>query len=56
MPTQGSKDLYADLSKELKQYAADWQAVRLADVAKYNDLSKKLDVPGVMIPKPKEEK
>src|SRR5439155_1936642 len=54
-PTQGMKDVYAELSAELKKLAADWAALRETDVAKYNEESKKLDVPGVYIPKEKKE-
>ena len=55
-PTQGLKEMYADLSKELKQHSGDWQKLRNGDMAKYNALSKKLEVPGVIVPKLKEEK
>jgi hypothetical protein len=49
------KEVYTELSTELKKLIAEWAKLRDGDVAKYNEESKKLDVPGVYIPKEKKE-
>ena len=52
-PTQGMKEVHADLQKELKQLAAEWTKLLSGDIAKYNAQARKLDVPGLWIPKEK---
>jgi len=50
-PTQGMRELYPELHKELKGLTDDWQALLKGDVAKFNEQAKKLDLPGVWVPK-----
>lgn len=55
-PTQGMRELYTELARELHEHEAEWKSLLAGDVAKYNELSKKLEMPGVYVPKAKEEK
>src|SRR5262249_72869 len=50
-PTQGMKEVSADLRKELAGLVAEWETLLKGDVAKFNDQAKKLDVPGLWLPK-----
>lgn len=50
-PTQGVRDLYADLSKELRELQAQWLVLKAGDIAVFNEQAKKLDVPGLWVPK-----
>jgi len=48
--TQGIRDEYAAQGKELKQSEAAFQTLLTEDLAKLNDLAKKLEVPAVIVP------
>jgi len=50
-PTQGMKEVHADLRKELNELFAEWQALESGEVAKFNEQAKKLDLPGLWVPK-----
>jgi photosystem II stability/assembly factor-like uncharacterized protein len=50
-PTQGMREMYAECAKDLREYESEWKKLLSGDVAKYNEASKKLDVPGLWIPK-----
>src|SRR4029077_13956819 len=54
-PTQGMKDVYTEINQELKKLLVEWIALRDADVTKYNEQSRKLDMPGVFVPTPKKD-
>lgn len=49
-PTQGMKELYAELAAELNQRDMEWQKLLTGEIAKYNALAKKLDLPGLWAP------
>jgi photosystem II stability/assembly factor-like uncharacterized protein len=49
VPSQGVRELYADLTRELKLRAADWLTLQ-EDVAQLNRRAQGLDVPGVFLP------
>jgi hypothetical protein len=50
-PTQGMKEVYAELQRELKALTDEWQALLKGDVAAFNAQAKKLDLPGLWVPK-----
>jgi photosystem II stability/assembly factor-like uncharacterized protein len=49
-PTQGMVEVHRNQSARLKKYVAEWQALVKGDIARMNELAKKLDLPGVVIP------
>jgi hypothetical protein len=51
--TQGMKEVYAEQLDELKKYEAEFRALVTEDVARLNELAKKLEVPGVIVPEAK---
>jgi photosystem II stability/assembly factor-like uncharacterized protein len=59
-PTQGLREVYADQRRLLDQYEAEWKALQTGELARLNDLARKLELPGIMVPavvpKPEEEK
>jgi photosystem II stability/assembly factor-like uncharacterized protein len=50
-PTQGMKEVHADLRKELSDLIAEWKSLEAGEVAKFNEQAKKLDLPGLWVPK-----
>jgi photosystem II stability/assembly factor-like uncharacterized protein len=52
-PTQGMKELAADLEKELNELTAEFDQVRTGDVPKLNELAKSLSAPTIWIPEKK---
>jgi photosystem II stability/assembly factor-like uncharacterized protein len=54
-PTQGMKELYTELLAELNKRDAEWTKLLAEDVAQYNTLAKKYEVPGLLLPKQKKE-
>jgi photosystem II stability/assembly factor-like uncharacterized protein len=52
-PTQGMKELQIELQKELKGLVEEWTKLVVGDVSKYNEQAKKLDAPGLWLPKEK---
>jgi hypothetical protein len=50
-PTQGIREVYAEQSELLRKYQAEWQALLAKDLPTLNEQAKKLDVPGVLLPK-----
>jgi len=48
--TQGMREVYSEEAENLKKGQADWKTLRIEDLAKLNELAKKLDVPGVIVP------
>src|SRR5262249_8327661 len=51
-PTQGMREVYLELAERLNKLDSDWQALKSGDLGKYNEAAKKLEVPGVYLPKP----
>jgi hypothetical protein len=49
-PTQGMDERAAELHRELETYEVQFELIRQEDLAKLNDLAKKLQVPTVWIP------
>ena len=49
-PTQGMREVYEEEFRELKQRQGEWDKLVSGDVAKYNELAKKLDLPKVVVP------
>lgn len=49
-PTQGWRDQFAEHSRRLRQLEQQWESLRVGDIAKLNDLAKKLDLPAVIVP------
>lgn len=52
-PTQGMRDVYADLVAELAKLLAEWDGLQAGAVKALNDQAKALDVPTVLVPKAK---
>jgi photosystem II stability/assembly factor-like uncharacterized protein len=51
LPTQGPKEVFAELSGELEGVLSEWQETVRSDVARWNDRAKALDVPHVVVPR-----
>ncbi|HXG09502.1 MAG TPA: hypothetical protein VNK04_06905 [Gemmataceae bacterium] len=49
-PTQGIREQYAERRQELRQYEAEWKALISGELARLNELARKLEVPGVIVP------
>jgi photosystem II stability/assembly factor-like uncharacterized protein len=54
-PTEGSRQVYADLNRRVDEQLAAWETIRTRDVAAFNDLARKENVPAVVIPTPRSE-
>jgi hypothetical protein len=50
-PTQGINEVYAEQGQALVKYEEEFKALVGGDLAKLNDLAKKMDVPGVVVPR-----
>jgi hypothetical protein len=50
-PTQGMRELHADLHKELAALCDQWAALLKSDVNAFNLQAKKLELPGLWVPK-----
>jgi hypothetical protein len=50
-PTQGLREVYVEWSQELQKYAAELQTLFGGELAKLNDLAKKMDVAAVWVPR-----
>jgi hypothetical protein len=50
VPTQGIKEVYHEQSLLLKKHELEWQLLVADDLAKLNDLAKKLELPVVVVP------
>jgi photosystem II stability/assembly factor-like uncharacterized protein len=51
MPSQGLREVFAQQEGLLKKYEAEWQTLLKADVGKLNALAKKLELPGIVLPR-----
>ena len=49
-PTQGTRQVYAELAAELDKLAADFHTLTTGDLAKLNAKAKELDLPVVIVP------
>jgi photosystem II stability/assembly factor-like uncharacterized protein len=49
-PTQGLREVYAEQRRLLDQYEAQWKALQAGELARLNDLARKLELPGVIVP------
>jgi photosystem II stability/assembly factor-like uncharacterized protein len=49
-PTQGMREVYAELSAELGRLTSEFQALVGGDLARLNDRAKQLDLPTVIVP------
>jgi photosystem II stability/assembly factor-like uncharacterized protein len=54
-PTQGWREVYAEQSHVLDELDGRWKALVSGDLAKLNELAKKLDLPATVIPPPPKE-
>jgi hypothetical protein len=52
-PTEGMKDLADELEKELGEHETEFEKLKSDDLAKANDLARKLNVPMIWVPAPK---
>jgi photosystem II stability/assembly factor-like uncharacterized protein len=50
-PTQGIREVYAEQSEMLRKYQTEWQSLLAKDLPTLNEQAKKLEVPGVLLPK-----
>ena len=50
-PTQGLREVYADQSQELQKCDTELRALFGGELAKLNDLAKKMDAPVVYVPR-----
>jgi photosystem II stability/assembly factor-like uncharacterized protein len=48
-PTQGMREVYAELKRALEQYAAELQALLSGDLARLNETAKSLDIPNIIV-------
>ena len=51
-PTQGVREVTAEMEKELVQLATEWEMVLKDDVAKLNELAQKIQTPKIYVPRP----
>jgi photosystem II stability/assembly factor-like uncharacterized protein len=51
-PTQGVQATATELFRELQQHETDFAVLLTGDLAKLNDAAKKLEIPGILVPKP----
>jgi uncharacterized coiled-coil DUF342 family protein len=49
-PTQGMRERYAELARELEKYSGELKSLISSDLARINEESKKLSIPGVIVP------
>jgi photosystem II stability/assembly factor-like uncharacterized protein len=49
-PTEGMREVFAGQDQDVRKYAADLKTLFEGDLARVNDLARKLDVPGVIVP------
>jgi hypothetical protein len=54
-PTQGHRDVYAEHTRELKDYEAEWNQLVTGDLAALNRLARTLDIPHILVPVGKKE-
>src|SRR5262245_3184712 len=52
-PTQGMKELADELEKELGEHEKEFETIKSDDLAKANELARKLNVPMIWVPAPK---
>src|SRR5262249_32560109 len=50
-PTQGLREVYVEQKQELEKYDTELRTLFNGDLAKLNDLAKKMDVPVVYVPR-----
>jgi hypothetical protein len=50
-PTQGIKEMFAEQDQELGKLAAEFEHLLADDLARLNEQAKKLDIPGIIVPK-----
>ncbi|HEY7697954.1 MAG TPA: glycosyl hydrolase, partial [Vicinamibacteria bacterium] len=50
-PTQGLKEVFAELSRELESVRSEWEGTVRGDIAAWNEKAKALDVPHVSFPR-----
>jgi photosystem II stability/assembly factor-like uncharacterized protein len=55
-PTQGVQEEYAEQARELQKLLDEWKGLLSGDLARLNELAKKLDYPTTYVPPPAEEK
>jgi photosystem II stability/assembly factor-like uncharacterized protein len=49
-PTQGVKEVYEEQALVLKKLELEWKVLLASDLVKLNELAKKLELPGVIVP------
>jgi hypothetical protein len=49
-PPQGWREVYEEQALLLKKHELEWKLLQAEDLAKLNELAKKLDLPGVIVP------
>jgi hypothetical protein len=52
-PTQGMRDRYAELTRDLDKYGGELKALIAGDLARLNSEAQKLAIPGVIVPQKK---
>jgi hypothetical protein len=50
LPTQGLKEVFAELSRELESVRSEWDRTVRGDIAAWNEKAKALDVPHIAVP------
>jgi hypothetical protein len=50
-PTQGLKEVFAELSRELESVRSEWDRTVRSDLAAWNEKAKALDVPHIAVPR-----
>jgi hypothetical protein len=49
-PPQGAREVYAEQSRELREYEAEWNRLVSAQLAKLNEIARQMDVPNIVVP------
>ncbi len=55
-PTQGIREVYEEQTDLLRQYVSEWQRLRTGELGRLNEMAKKLDMPGIVVPAAPEKK
>jgi hypothetical protein len=49
-PPQGAREVYGELSRELREDEAEWNRLVSGQLAKLNEIARQMDVPNIVVP------
>jgi hypothetical protein len=55
VPTQGFREVYVEESAKLKRLREEWETLVNSDLVRLNELARRLEIPNVLLPRPKKE-